>query len=402
MHGDNTHQFAQLSRRKFVAGLGAGIGAAGFTSTARAQDTVTIGFALNETDNAWKQVFQRTGQIYAEEALGVEIISTGASLDATRQIDQVRNMLNQGIDALLLNPASSEALIGVTEQATSQDVPVYTADVTSPTNAVNLFTGFGSVRGGRRAGETLIEAVRERGGSRLYEMVGDPAVQTITQRSTGFQQVVEETDDMEIVGRGPGSFSREEAVTQMEAFLQRDAEIDGVFSTWGGGALAAVTVLRRNDMLRTREEDGHIPIVPIDGFPDVLENIREGFVDAALQQPMPFYAPISMEYMMMHLETGEYQGPASGDTVVAAGAETTATTTKGEGESGAVQSLEIQDLEVNGVRPFTEPYWSPATVVSRESDGTELFPWLQPRALTITPDNVDAEYLWGNFAEEIL
>lgn len=394
MRCSDSDRSVQLSRRAYVAGLGAGIGLTGFTSTARAQDTVTFGFALNETANAWKQVFQRTGELYAEEALGVEVVSTAADLDASRQIDQVRNMLNQGIDALLLNPASSDALVGVAEQAVGRDVPVYTADVTSPTDSINLFTGFGSVRGGRRAGETLIEAVRERGGTRLYEMVGDPAVETITLRSEGFQQAVEETDDMEIVGRGPGSFSREDAVTQMNAFLERDSDIDGVFSTWGGGALAAVNVLDRNDMLRTRDEEGHIPIVPIDGFPNVLENIREGFIDAALQQPMPFYAPISMEYMMRHVETGEYRGPAAGDEVAAAG---------GDDAEEAAVTLEIADLEVEGIRPFTEPYWSPATVEAQESsDGTELYPWMQPRAVTITPDNVDAEYLWGNFAETLL
>jgi ribose transport system substrate-binding protein len=343
---------------------------------------LTFGFALNTTGGTWKRIFQRTGELYAEEALGVDLITTGAEFDASKQIDQVRSMLNQGIDALLLNPASSDAVVGVTEQVAGEGIPVYTADVSTPTSSVNLFTGFGSVRGGRRAGEQLIEAMEETGGSNIYAIMGDPAVETIALRKRGLDQAVAEADGVQVVGSGPGEFSRDETVTSLDAFMRQE-QVDAVFSTWGGGALAAVTVLERNDMLAPKGEDGHVPIVPIDGFPDVLENIREGFVDAALQQPMPAYAPLSFELMVQHLDAGGYQGPSAGGEVTADG-------------------LTLQDVEVDGVRPWAEQFWAPASVTSWESDGESFHPWMKPRATMITEDNVDASFLWGNYADTIM
>ena len=356
------------------------------TTTGSASDgassdgSYTFGLPLNAQD-IFKTTMRRTSEIYASKAHGSQLITTNARGDTSRQIRQVKNMLNQGIDGLLLNSASTEATTSVAEQAKDAGVPVYSIDTTANTDAVSMFTGFGSVRGGRRAGEALIEAVKERGGSKLYAIMGDPAVQTISLRKNGFDQAVEEAGGVEIVGSGPGSFSQEETITAVSAFLQNN-EVDGVFSTWGGGGVATVTALERQGQLNKRSEDGHVSIVPIDGFPDVLQNIREGYITSALQQPMPFYGPMAIEYMIKQLESGSYQGPSAGDTI----------------EESAIT---IQNVEFNGVQPFSQPYWAPASATTWESDGTEYHPWVQPQSPMITPDNADAQYFWGNYIDDI-
>ena len=407
---DGSNHRTEKSRRKYLAGVGTavalglagcsgdgsgngdgngdGTSTPGGTTTGTVTDDdssndggpYTFGLPLNAQD-IFKRTMKRTSEIYASEAHGSQLITTNARGSASEQISQVKNMLNQGIDGLLLNSASTEATASIAEEAEDEGVPVYTIDTTANTDAVSMFTGFGSVRGGRRAGEALIEAVQERGGSKLYAIMGDPAVETISLRKQGFDQAVEEADGMEIVGSGPGSFSQDETITAVSAFLQNN-EVDGVFSTWGGGGVATVTGLERQDQLFQRSEDGHVPIVPIDGFPEVLENIRQGYVTSALQQPMPFYGAIAIEYLIQHIESGSYQGPSSGDTV---------------DES----AIEIQDVEYNGISPFSEQYWAPAETAAWESDGTELHPWLQPRSPMITPDNADAKHFWGNYIEDI-
>lgn len=391
------------SRREYIAGVGATV-TAGLTGYTRAggQQSYKIGFSIKNMNNPWLQVFRRTGELYAQE-LGHEVMATQAGGSASRQIQNVNSMLNSGIDALLISPYSSNAAVGVVEKASQQGVPVYAANSSAPTEAINLFTGFGSFDAGYRAGQIIIDAVKQRGGSRLLNLVGDQADQSAVRRSQGFLQAVEETDGIEVVqtiyNKG---WSQQRATTQMSAFLQKTKDIDGVYSVWGGGALAAVNVFRKEGMLQTVDSDEYIPIVNIDGFPNVLDNIREGYILATLQQPMPFYAPISMEYMFNHLESGEYQGPTAESKVMAAGSETAATTTTGGSGTASTQSLEIQDMEVNGVRPFAEPYWSPATVTDWELEGTVYHPWLKPKTVKITRDNVDAGYLWGNYAENIL
>jgi ABC-type sugar transport system substrate-binding protein len=342
----------------------------------------TIGFPINNLGSSWKQVFRRTSEIYVQESdLDVELVVTDAEFEATNQIDQIRSMMNQGIDALLLNAAASDAVAGIAEEVANAGIPVYSADATASTDVVNLFTGFGSVRGGRRAGERLIEAMQPDGGN-VYAIMGDPAVETIALRKQGLDNAVADADNVEIVGSGPGNFSRDKTATALDAFMQQE-QVDGIFSTWGGAALSAVTVLERRDRLFEKGEDGHVPIVPIDGFPDVLKNIRDGYIDAALQQPMPAYGSLSFELMVQHLDSGSYQGPSPGDELTA-------------------DDLQLQDIEYEGVRMFSEQFWAPATTTSFESDDTSLHPWMKPQAVMITEDNVEADFLWGNYADTIL
>jgi len=352
------------------------------TATEAADSGYTIGFPINNLGSSWKRVFKRTSEMYAQESdHDIELLVTDAEFEATKQIDQIRSMRNQGIDALLLNAAASDAVVGIAEEVAGEGIPVYSADATATTSSIELFTGFGSVRGGRRAGEQLIEAMQPEGGN-VYALMGDPAVETIALRKQGLDEAVAAADNVELVGSGPGSFSRDETATTLDAFMQQE-QVDAVFSTWGGAALSAVTVLERRDMLAPKGEEGHVPIVPIDGFPDVLENIREGFIDAALQQPMPAYGPLSFELMVQHLDSGGYQGPSAGEELT-------------------TDDLQLQDVESSGVRPFSEPFWAPASATTFESDGESLHPWMRPRAVMITEDNVDAGFLWGNYADDIL
>lgn len=388
---DNS-SFHRTNRRKYLTTVGAVIsgGLAGCMGGGEngsgdngGDESYSIGFSIKNMNNPWLEVFSKTGEIYAE-AKGHEIQTTHAGGNAGTQIQNVNSMIQRGIDALLISPYSSNAAIQAVEDATDADIPVYTANSTAPTEAVNLFTGFGAYQAGQRAAETMLEAVKERGGSRVLNLVGDQADQSAVRRSQGFLDTVEADGEVEVAQTIYNEeWSQDRATTNMNAFMEAGGDIDGVYSVWGGGALAAVQVLESHGMLSTVGEDDYIPIINIDGFPGVLNQIRNGYIMSTLQQPMPFYFPISFEYMLRHLESGEADVPEAGSELTA-------------------DDIEIEDVEYEGVRPFSEPYWEPAQVTDWEADETVYHPWLQPRTVEITEENVDAEYLWGNYASEIL
>ncbi|GGN88446.1 MULTISPECIES: sugar ABC transporter substrate-binding protein [Haloarcula] len=364
----------------------------GTTTGGDQQQTYQFGFSIKNMNNPWLQVFRKIGEIYAEE-LGHEIQVTQAGGDAQTQIQNVRSMLNSGIDGLLISPYSSDAAVGVIERATEQGVPVYTANSSAPTDAIPMFTGFGSFNAGYRAGQLMVEALNDTyGGSRVVDLVGDQADQSAVRRSEGFRQAISEADGIEVArviyNKG---WSQQRATQNLSAFLQSDKDIHGIYAVWGGGALAAVNVLDQMGMLATRDDtENYIPIMNIDGFPGVIDAIRQGYVHTTLQQPMPFYAPISLEYMLHHLDTGSPAVPQPGDEVKA-------------GSSASLPgTVAVENIEYNGVRPLSEPYWSPGTVTEWTSNDTAYYPWLKPKTVAITQENADAGYLWGNYASEIL
>jgi len=144
-------------------------------------------------------------------------------------------------------------------------------------------------------------------------------------------------------------------------------------------------------MLYTQDDtENYIPIMNIDGFPGVLDAIRSGHVHTTLQQPMPFYAPLALEYIIHQLENGEPSVPGSGSEVTAAS------------EDSFPNEINVKDFETNGVRPLQESYWSPASITDWTLEETAYYPWLKPKTVEITKDNADAGYLWGNYAKNIL
>jgi len=127
----------------------------------------TFGFSIKNMNNPWLQVFRRIGKLYAE-SLGHEMTVTQAGGDAQTQIQNVKSMLNEGIDGLVISPYSSDATVGVIEEATDQGVPVYTANSSAPTESIPMFIGFGSFDAGYRAGQKMITALSDTyGGSRV-------------------------------------------------------------------------------------------------------------------------------------------------------------------------------------------------------------------------------------------
>lgn len=414
---EKTGRFDHVSRRKYLTAAGTSTVAAlagcvggsgdngsgntptetptsgeGTMSPGDGSGSYHFGFSIKNMNNPWLQVFRRIGKLYAE-SLGHKITVTQAGGDAASQIQNVRSMLNEGIDALLISPYSSDAAVGVIEDAVDQGVPVYTANSTAPTKAVSMFTGFGSFDAGYRAGQLMAKELKETyGGSRVVDLVGDQADQSAVRRSNGFKKAIKETGGVEVVreifNKG---WSQQKATQNLRSYLQRDSDIHGIYSVWGGGALAAVNVLDQQGMLTTVDDtDNYIPIMNIDGFPGVLDNIRQGYIHTTLQQPMPFYAPISMEYMIHHLKNGSANVPQSGNEVTAADSQS------------FPNQLAIKNFEHNGVKPLSEPYWAPAAVTNYEYEGSTFYPWLKPKTVSITEDNVDAGYLWGNYAEDIL
>lgn len=390
--------YDSVSRRKYLTAVGAAtatlagcIGSDGGGGGGSGSDTYHFGFSIKNMNNPWLQVFRRIGKLYAQ-SLGHRMTVTQAGGNAQTQIQNVRSMLNSDIDGLMISPYSSSSTIGVIESAVDQGVPVYTTNSSAPTEAVSMFTGFGSFNAGYRIGQKMITALKKTyGGSRVIDLVGDQADQSAIRRSRGFRKAIKEANGITVARVIYNKNWSQQAATQnLSAFLQSDKNIHGIYSVWGGGALAAVNVLRKMGMLTTRDDTkNYIPIMNIDGFPSVIDNIKKGYIHTTLQQPMPFYAPISLEYMIHHLNTGSATIPKPGSQV------------KTGSSSNFPNRIATKNFSHNGVKPLSTPYWAPAQVINWQLEGTTYYPWLKPKTVAITKKNADANYLWGNYTGKI-
>jgi ribose transport system substrate-binding protein len=387
-----------------TTGVVGAVGLAGRVGALNGQNqSIQVGFSTYFRGGAWITAFIEATRFYAQDQ-NIEFEEFGNQESAQKQISDIREMVNQGYDAILVNVWASEAVNSAIEYADEQGVPVFTANVDATTSAVKLYTAFSNTEAAATAAEQMIAECEEEQpqltGSDAYQILevkGAPEQQITRQRSEPFVEKIEETDGFEIVDTVLGKFTRSDAQQAVSQWINANGPPDAIYSANLSMGLGVNTALKSRDYAKQRGQDGHIVQVQLDAGPEVITAINNGFIDAAIDQPNYFYGPITLKYMQDYVTgDGEAELPEVGTQVVASGGrqttptnETNATTTAAEG--GNTETLTIESAQHKGVEMWSEPIWAPAQVV--EKDGHRQF---RTNSVTVTEENASEPYLWGN------
>jgi ABC-type sugar transport system substrate-binding protein len=147
--------------------------------------------------------------------------------------------------------------------------------------------------------------------------------------------------------------------------------------------MGALTALQQMDMYYKKGNPKHVMAFGIDGGPELNQRIGAGYYDFAIDQPLHMYAPLTLELMWGYLENGKKALPQVGSTV----------------EPG--KGLSIENKTVQGIKPWNKQFWGPAEMTRYETEDQPWWPWLKCKHETITQENADASYLYGNVYREI-
>lgn len=384
------------SRRSVLKGVGAAgalatTGVSGCLGAIGGSDSddgeYSIGFQVGGLGNSWFTALARAGEWYGE-ANGMNVNIGDGELDPTTQVQVARNLTNSGIDALIVNPFDSEAMASAVDQAANRDIPTFSVDSVATSSDLKLYTAFGNFSAGQRAAENAVQQLEQQTGSPegdLVEVMIEQSAELGVARHEGTVAGVEEYDDVNIVGEIVTNNTRQDTSEKVYNYLQENPDVDGFVChavTTSNGTLNA---LERHNMKVPRGEDDHLVFSQIDAGPESLTAIRDGFVDVAIDQPVHFYAPITMHYIKEYLDADKDDSalPSVGDTV----------------ETGAFTLESQQAQDATGQNIWDENVWAPAEV--EETDAVDDVPWFHTNSVKVTQDNVDAPYLWGNWIKEV-
>lgn len=249
----------------------------GESSDKSSDDSVKVGMSISTLNNPFF-VTLREGAEEAAEETGYEIVVTDAQDDASTQLSDIEDLLQQDIDVLMVNPVDSEAVATAIESANSEDVPVITVDRSAEGGEVVTHIASDNVAGGEMAADFIVEQLGDSG--KLVELQGVPGASATRERGEGFHNVVDEQDGLEVVAKQTANFNRSEGLTVMENILQSTDQIDAVFAHNDEMALGAVEALKSKGML----ED--VIVVGFDATDDAVAAVEEGTMDATIaQQP---------------------------------------------------------------------------------------------------------------------
>ncbi|GAA3664705.1 substrate-binding domain-containing protein [Nonomuraea antimicrobica] len=111
-----------------LAACSSGVGSGG----AAADRPYTIGLSNGFVGSEWRtQMVKGLETAFAEykkEGVVDELVVESADTDVNGQIQQIRNLINRGVDAIIVNPNSETALDAVFREASQQGIEVFAVD----------------------------------------------------------------------------------------------------------------------------------------------------------------------------------------------------------------------------------------------------------------------------------
>jgi ribose transport system substrate-binding protein len=166
------------------------------TSTAQPSLTPTakkkyvFGFSQVTVVEPWRVQFNKDMKKEADKHPELELIITDAQDKTEKQVADVENLIQQGVDVLLISPKESAGLTEVTLKAIEAKIPVIILDRSVNTDKYTQFIGGNNVTIGRAAGEYAVKLLGGPGNAKgnIVELWGGMGTQPAYDRHDGFAE----------------------------------------------------------------------------------------------------------------------------------------------------------------------------------------------------------------------
>ena len=214
-------------RRSILVGICLLVGLSLFSGLAfAATENYRFGYVVQDLGNQfWVTVAQ--GIKDRCEELGIDVTVLDARTDPARQLAVTEDLLQRGIDALLISPWDSDSGGTCVEAANRAGVPVIVVDIGVSSGEIVTLVVSDNYGGGKLAGEYAVELTGGEGeAAHIQCQLGYKLLQA---RGDGFTDAAE-AGGLKIVARQPADSQRSLGMTVMQSMLQAHPNIKVVFS----------------------------------------------------------------------------------------------------------------------------------------------------------------------------
>jgi ribose transport system substrate-binding protein len=223
--------------------------------------------------------------------------------DLAQQVALVEQMMAQGVDAIVIAPADSRALVPVLAKALREKIVVVNIDnkLDAPTlQQVGIdipFVGPDNRAGARAVGAALAKHLQR--GDKVAILEGIPTAFNAQQRRLGFEDAMREAG-AEVVAVQSAHWEQDEANTVSAAMLREHPDLRAILASNDNMALGAASAVRQAGRI------GQTLVVGFDNIAAVHQLLQDGRVLATADQHADRLAVYGIEYALKILR-GETQ-----------------------------------------------------------------------------------------------
>jgi ribose transport system substrate-binding protein len=256
--------------------------------------TAIVGFSQSEKEaNPFR--ITETQSIKDEAAkLGIpsnHLLTTNAQSDLNKQISDIKSMLDQGAQLLIVAPLNSDGLQPAFDAAKAKKVPVVTIDRkvnSQPCTDYLTFIGSNFVQQGKRAAD---EMIRVTGGSgKVAILLGSSGNNVTTDRTSGFTGELASAKGLSVVAQQTGDFDRSKGQSVMEQLIQSHPDITAVYAENDEMGIGVVNALKAAGKSPGKD----VKVVSVDGTHNAVQLIVDGSYNAVIESN-PRFGPLAFQ-----------------------------------------------------------------------------------------------------------
>lgn len=256
-----------------------------------------IGMSQCNYGEPWRVAMNDQLAAAAKEYPMFEVIFADAAQDNSKQIADIENFIQMGVDLLIASPNEAAPLTNVIKKAYESGIPVILLDRGIEGDTYTQFIGADNVLIGRTCGEYVATTLLPDGG-KILEIKGLEGTTGGVDRDNGFREGIKINDKCEIIDAQNADWLREKAITVAEGMLQANSEVDLIFALNDpmaeGAYIAAKNAGREQDIL----------FVGVDGLPTPdggIKSVIDGRLSLSMIYPTGGKEAIESAYKLLVL-----------------------------------------------------------------------------------------------------
>jgi len=244
----------------------------------------TVALVLKTLNHPFFVDMRRGAQEAADRLdVNLQVQAAEREIDVEKQMQIVENLIQTGIQALVITPSGSREIVSALVKAKDAKVPIVVVDTRVDTKAAadagvkpETFVGSDNYAGGKLAGEYLLKVTG--GKARVGILEGIPGHETGDSRLRGFRDALNGASGITIVASQPANWERDQGFNVFQNMLQAHPDIDSVFACSDLMALGAV------EAIRSAGKTGTIKVIGFDALDDAKKAIAAGTMTASVAQ----------------------------------------------------------------------------------------------------------------------
>lgn len=168
-----------------------------------------IGFAQCTGTENWKRATREGMQRELSFHPATELIYRSANDNSELQIRQIKELLNQNIDILLVSPNEAKPLTSVVEEAYNRGIPVVVIDRKTSSDLYTSFIGINNYELGKTAGDYVAHAIHD--SANIIEVIGLEGSTPSSERQRGFEDQIRLSPRFHIKARLYGNWLQDKS-----------------------------------------------------------------------------------------------------------------------------------------------------------------------------------------------